>query len=233
MTTSPESADEDIRLLDELSGLGMAMSRDLQGRCLAVGDAGEAAQLALAFQRASRSVRQTIALKARLLRDRTRHDREDQAHAVRETEARILIRKAQVRLSVERAVWNEADGPEAERLLDEFDDLLEAETFNDGFVQGPVDIHIARLCQELGVTPPESARESFSSAPPPCGEGPGVGVHAPSPQRAAKQTAPLPTLSPSSPNGGGLPQGRKGPEPKALVGGEGLDADQPLYRSSA
>ena len=174
MATPPEIADEDIRLLDELSGLGMAMSRDLQGRCLAVGDAREAADLALGFQRSSRSVRQTIALKAKLLRDRVRFGREDKTHAVREAEGRMLIRKAQVRLSVERAVWNEADGPEAERLLGELDDILEAETFSDDFVQGLVQTHIARICAELGVEPPaptggaDAADDSLSS---PVGEG--------------------------------------------------------------
>jgi hypothetical protein len=163
MATPPEIADEDIRLLDELSALGMAMSRDLQGRCLAVGDAGEAADLALGFQRSSRSVRQTIALKAKLLRDRVRFGRQDQTHAVREAEGRMLIRKAQVRLNVERAVWNEADGPEAERLLDELDDILEAETFSDDFVQGLVGTHIARICEELGVTPLTDTAATFSS----------------------------------------------------------------------
>jgi hypothetical protein len=169
MATPPEISEEDIRRLDELSELGMAMSRDFHGRCLAVGDAGEAADLALGFQRSSRSVRQGIALKAKLLRDRVRFGREDQAHAVRETEGRMLVRKAQVRLSVERAVWNEADGPEAERLIDELDDILEAETFNDEFVQGLVHTHIARICEELGVTPPAASdAASFSS---PAGEG--------------------------------------------------------------
>ena len=170
MATPSEIAEEDIRRLDELSELGMAMSRDFHGRCLAVGDAREAADLALGFQRTSRSVRQTIALKAKLLRDQVRFSREDQAHAVRETESRMLVRKAQVRLSVERAVWNEADGPEAERLLGELDDLLEAETFNDDFVQGLVHTHIARICEELGVEPlgPKTA-ESDAGAPAPTG----------------------------------------------------------------
>jgi len=165
MTTPPEIVDEDIRLLDELSGLGMAMSRDFHGRCLAVGDAREAADLALGFQRTSRSVRQTIALKAKLLRDRVLFGREDKTHQTRETEHRMLIRKAQVRLAVERTVWNETDGPEAERLLGELDDILEAETFNDDFVQGEVATFIARICQELGVTPPVSVSADDLSSP--------------------------------------------------------------------
>lgn len=157
MATPPAIPDEDIALLDELSQLAMAMSRDLQARCLAVEAARDAADLALGFQRSSRSVRQTIALKAKLRRDQVQFGREDHAHAVRETETRMLVRKAQVRLSVERSVWNEADGPEAERLLDGLDDILEAETFNDAFLQGDVHTHVARICQDLGVTPPADA----------------------------------------------------------------------------
>jgi hypothetical protein len=137
-----------------------------------VGDAREAADLALGFQRSSRSVRQTIALKAKLLRDRVRFGREDKTHEGREIEHRIMVRKAQVRLSVERCVWNEADGPEAERLLGELDDILEAETFSDDFVQGPVQTHIARICAELGVTPPTPTalvdpQEAQADPPPP------------------------------------------------------------------
>jgi hypothetical protein len=125
MERQPQSAQQDILLLDELTQLGMAMARDLGA--LAMDDAKQAAHQALGFQRAARSVRQTIALKARLLRDLTRHDREDAAHAARLAETRLQVRKAQVRLSVERCVWSEADGSEAERLLDELDDLIEAE----------------------------------------------------------------------------------------------------------
>ena len=159
METPPNTAEQDIRLLDELSGLGMAMARDFQGRCLAVGDAREAADLALGFQRASRSVRQCIALKAKLEWDRARQGREVRADAQRETEARIQVRKAQVRLHVERAVWNEADGSEAERLLGDLDDLLEIGAFDDGFAQGPVEPHIAQLCAELGLSPSAHPRE--------------------------------------------------------------------------
>jgi hypothetical protein len=218
MVTPSAISDEDIGLLDELSGLGMAMSRDFQGRCLAVGDAREAADLALGFQRSSRSVRQCIALKARLLRDRVRFGREDRAHEVRETEGRMLIRKAQVRLSVERCVWNEADGPEAERLLGELDDILEAETFSDDFVQGAAASHIARICEELGVTPPTPALANGLSSP--AGEGGARDVVAGKP-RVADLSGKLPP-----------PRFERSPCPDG-GGEEGVDPDEPLHQSSA
>ena len=50
-----------------------------------------------------------------------------------------------------RATGRGADGPEAERLLGELDDLLEAETFNDDVVQGLVHTHILDVVRrELG-----------------------------------------------------------------------------------
>ena len=115
----------------------------------------------------------------------------------------------------ERAVWSETDGPEAERLLGELDDLLEAETFNDDFVQGLVQSHIARICNELGVTPPGGAEDSgtsFSGSPPPRGEGPGVGAQAPGLHEiAAERTGEAPSGEPA----------------------EGLVGEPPLRRSSA
>jgi hypothetical protein len=198
MGTPPQIADSDICLLDELSALGMAMSRDLQGRCSTVGEARDAAHLALGFQRSSRSVRQCIALKAKLLRDQVRHGREDQAHAARQDETRMLIRKAQVRLSVERAVWNEADGPEAERLLGELDDILEAETFSDDFVQGHVQTHIARICDALGVTPLAGSGAGDLASP---GGGGGASLHglSPAPDEGGEAAAPAdPPLRQSS-----------------------------------
>jgi hypothetical protein len=142
------------RILVEFAELGVALARDLHARALAAETAKDAAHLALALQRVTRSVRQTLALEARLERDRQRQARDDHADATRETQARVGRRKAQVRLAVERAIWSEADGSEAERLADDLDDLLEAESLGDDFALGPLDTHIARICADLGLAPP-------------------------------------------------------------------------------
>jgi hypothetical protein len=55
---------------------------------------------------------------------------------------------------MERAIWNEAEGEEAERLLDDLDDVLEGEVLADGFADAPLDAHIARLCAEFGLSAP-------------------------------------------------------------------------------
>jgi hypothetical protein len=114
-----------------------------------------------------------------------------------------MIRRAQVRLSVERCVWNEADGPEAERLLGELDDILEAETFSDDFVQGEAATHIARICQDLGVTPPTPAADGSLSSPI-GGGGPRNAVEGEPHLRDLSGTPPPPPLGRSpSPDGGG------------------------------
>jgi hypothetical protein len=171
MATSSDKRARQERILAELSELGLALARDLQARALAAQDVAEASELGLAFHRVSRSVRQTLALEAKLERDAQRADREDLADAVRARTARADRRRAQVRIAVERCVWSEADGPEAERLLHELDDRLEEAALSDDFTgEDPVDVHIARICAELGVEPPapttfEAAREASRGVP--------------------------------------------------------------------
>ena len=53
-------------LLGELADLGMSLARDLHARALAASDDAVACDLALAFHRISRSLRQTLALQSRL-----------------------------------------------------------------------------------------------------------------------------------------------------------------------
>ena len=152
MVDRAEMAERHGRVLAELSELGLSLARELHGRALAAETPEAAADLALAFHRISRSVRQTLALEARLERDRTRHAREAQAESGRQAQARVSRRKAQVRAAVERLIWTEAERDEdAERLSDAFDDLLEAESLSDGFADEPLDAQVARLCAELGL----------------------------------------------------------------------------------
>lgn len=158
MATTTEKAERQDRILAELSELGLALARDLHARALVVEDVAEAADLGLAFHRVARSVRQTLALEAKLDRDRRMAEREDRADVRREGAARAERRKAQVKFAVERCVWSEADGVEAERLLDELDDRLEEDGLSDAFAgQDAIDSHIARICTELGVTVPGRA----------------------------------------------------------------------------
>ncbi|HEV7385614.1 MAG TPA: hypothetical protein VGN89_12100 [Phenylobacterium sp.] len=154
MSDAAEMTERRGRILAELSERGLTLARALHERALAAETTEEACNLGLAFHRISRSLRQTLALEARLERDRRRQDHEDRAETQRQDQARVLRRRTQVRIAVERAIWNEAEGEEAERLLDDLDDVLEGEVLADGFADAPLDAHIARLCAEFGLATP-------------------------------------------------------------------------------
>ena len=154
MFDSAEMAERHARVLAELSELGLTLARDLQARALVAETPEDAAGLANAFHRISRSVRQTLALEARLERDRKRAEREDFAEAQRQDRARVEKRSDQVRASVERLIWTEYEEDEAERLIDDLGDLLAEEALYDGFTADPVEAHIARICEDLGLPDP-------------------------------------------------------------------------------
>ena len=152
MSDGAQVAERQGRILGELAELGLSLARVVHERALAAETPEATSELALAFHRISRSVRQTLALEAKLERDRARNDVEVRAEAARRRDNDVTRRKHQVRMAVERLVWNEAEGAEAERLLDEFDDILEEEALSDAFTEGPVEAHIARLRADLGLS---------------------------------------------------------------------------------
>ena len=190
MATSSQSAEEDIRLLDQLSGLAMAMAQRFQAQCLAAGEAREAADLALGFQRAARSVRQCIALKARLQWDAERREREARAEAEDARAVRAERRKAQVRTAVKRWVLDVHEGFDADNLLNDLEERLEEDALYGLFGgQDDINLHIARLCEEIGVPGPAAEEDAVAAAtpvPPLLGEvtAPGLG------QRPAQGQAP-------------------------------------------
>ena len=153
MATDAEMMERHARGLAELTELGLSLARDLHACALAEPDPKTKAEAALAFHRVSRSVRQSMALEARLKRDLTRQDQEARAEAARSEDARVRSRKAQVRAAVERLIWTEAENDEeAERLIDELGEHLDEAALYEGFADHPVEIHIARLRADLGLS---------------------------------------------------------------------------------
>lgn len=138
--------------LTELAELGMALARDVQGRAMAATDKKAKADLTLAFHRVSRSVRQTMALEARLERDLRLALREAAGEAARATLERVQNKRALVRTAVERLVWTEVEDDEAaENLVDEVGAFAFALSQEEGFLDLPVEACIARLRADLGL----------------------------------------------------------------------------------
>lgn len=159
------------RLLGELAELSMDLARDMQARAKAAETPEAATALAGAFHRIARGVRQTLALEAKLRRDDHALARAELAEAQRATPAQIQRRRGQVQDAVARAVWDEAEGEEAEDLLEMLDMVLDDLMITDDFMVGPVGEQVARLCRELGLAGVGRPRMRRPAPPAPAAEG--------------------------------------------------------------
>jgi hypothetical protein len=166
MLDGATTADRHAPILAELAELGLSLARAVHEKALAAETPAELAEMTLAFHRISRSVRQTLALEAKLERDRARRDLEVRAEADRGRQEAAERRKRQVRIAVERTIWAERESyDEAERLIDELDDILTEEALSDEFLAGPVEAHIERIRQDLGLSGAPADAPAKDAAP--------------------------------------------------------------------
>ncbi|HEY3696879.1 hypothetical protein [Phenylobacterium sp.] len=162
MACTTEMAERHGRVLAELTELSLSLARGLEARAKAAQTLEEAQGLALAFQRAARSVRLCLDLEVRLTRER---QAVDSAERFRSTQA-VKARKAQVSAAVTRAVQAETEGRETERLLEDLDDRLYEEALYEAFAEGPVEACIARIRVSLGLPPDGPIRDPANDPQP-------------------------------------------------------------------
>ena len=191
-----EKAQRCAAILGELTELGLTLARDLHARALAAETAQEAQALGLAFQRVSRSVRQCLALDARMEREAKAQAQEAESRARTARVARECEHKVRVGVAMNRLLWTEAqrdrddsDDDEDEDAEDEaFEALnndltarLDEAALAEDFLETPVPVLAARFAADMGLT------AEAAIAPPP-----------PAPPPAAP---PPPALSPAYPYG--------------------------------
>ncbi|HEX3701024.1 MAG TPA: hypothetical protein VHV27_10160 [Phenylobacterium sp.] len=171
------------RILEDLAELGLGLARDLQVRALAAETAEQASDLSMAFHRVSRSVRQTLALEARLHREQLRHAEAEAIEELRQRPARAEQRRRDLHARVKRLIWTEREGDEAEDLLAELNDYLGWDIVSDDFLADPLEVHAARVAEELGLGSKTSTKPAAEFAQgradpghPPGGEGGGPPV---------------------------------------------------------
>lgn len=173
MIDAVEMAERHGRILGRLSELGMSLAEGMHAQAAVAMEADDpkaVADLTLSFHRISRSVRQSIALEAKLVRDAARAEREAADEAERKRTAilrdpvAMVRRKAAVRDAIEKVIWSERDGDEAEELVERLETHLGAGSVDDDLCLEPLETHIARLCADLGLPLP-----SESPAPPDTG----------------------------------------------------------------
>ncbi|MBU1377847.1 MAG: hypothetical protein KKE02_04180 [Alphaproteobacteria bacterium] len=151
--------DEDAAGLAEIAQHDLALARDFARRALAATDNDEANQLARSYQRAARSYRQTLAVKARLKRDLTAAAR-TQADTPRSKPggAAVARRITELRTALMRLAWDEAEPPETDGLGTDAGETAEdfgaaCEAFADR--RADIEILISRAClkPDFGAAP--------------------------------------------------------------------------------
>ncbi len=164
--------EEEALGLAEIAQHDLALARDFARRAQAAEDADEANRLARSYQRAARSYRQTLALKARLRRDLAQADAASATAAANTPRAKpggaaVARRIGELRTALTRLAWDEAERPETEgEVVDPADaaevfgwfrqelaGLINEECLKDSFVDEPLDDHVARLGLLLGFAP--------------------------------------------------------------------------------
>jgi hypothetical protein len=159
-----DRAERNLRTLDELGEIGMRLVRAVEQQAMAqavpeqVGALGQMSggDLALAYSRLARAVRQTLALKAKLVEDRRTRDHKEAAdqaqRAATIARARKERQKNKAKRIIEEAIDAEPRDPsDYENLLADLDDALE--DLDADFGERPFGENIIRICRDLGITP--------------------------------------------------------------------------------
>jgi hypothetical protein len=159
--TLPETtAERRARMLQALGDGALSLAMNLHARAMATEGDAMAVELAGAFHKVSRSVRQSLALEAQFEREEARKAKEAEDRARVDRARRVSTQSDQVRLRVERLIWNEADGKEAEALLADLDDLLELAAADADFLDLPVEILVARIAHDLQLAAQSAGEEA-------------------------------------------------------------------------
>ena len=172
MNDPAEMAERHGRVLARLTELALSMAEQLHADAATAADASARAETASAFHKIARTIRQTVALDARLQRDLARAGQEARKAAEKARQAKVDRGEAQVRASVERELRAEYEAEDAEEKLDAFEGLITELVLADDFLDLPVEVCIERIRTALGLPPqPDQPHEGgdpddVSAAPP-------------------------------------------------------------------
>ena len=119
MEATADMHERHARLLGRLAELGMALAEDLHARALSADTPQEAETLASGFHKLSRSVRQSLALEARLRRDAERVRREEETQAETDAAKPAIRRRAEAKARLDRLIWTEAETEHTAKFWDE------------------------------------------------------------------------------------------------------------------
>jgi hypothetical protein len=185
MSIPLDMAERHARVLARLTELGLALAERTFEDAEAAETPAVRIEAVKAFHTISRSVRQSVALEARL----TRQQALDAADAQRIAAAappkkpgavELTRRINAVRDAVTRVIWHEAETDDTAAWLEEMmDDGIAEECGRDDFCAEPLDDHIVRLCVEMGLT--EEAALNWRDLPDPDDDPPEAPIPPPEP----------------------------------------------------
>ena len=145
-----------------MAELDLSLAEHVHAQALASTDPEVINGLGRTYQRVARSLRQTLALKAKLARE----DREAVAGQSSFTSLRDRRSSApatpdkgyDLADAVTRVIWDEAEPEEREVLLEKLGDLIHDYIDAPDFITRPIDADVVRLAVELGLSPDVAAR---------------------------------------------------------------------------
>jgi len=121
-------------------------------RALETDDPKVEASATSAFQKATRVMRQSMALEAKLIRDAEQGVRDARRRAEWADLSATHDRRRQIATTVERLIRNDpGTSGDAEHLCNELDDLLDIEELADTFLTEDLTVQVTRLCNTLGL----------------------------------------------------------------------------------
>ncbi|HET6969787.1 MAG TPA: hypothetical protein VFH92_01570 [Phenylobacterium sp.] len=153
MSADADIADPGERMLARLAELDLAAAEHVHARLLAAEDAGEVADLGRSYQRLARSLRQTLALKARLKRERAASAGD--APRPKPSAAAVARRLGELRGAMHRIAWREAeeDLEAYDWIGEELEYGIAQELREDSFGDEPLDDQVARLVLKFDYLP--------------------------------------------------------------------------------
>ena len=183
-----------IAILGELAEAGLQVALAIRDQALAPEgeDAPARADVGLAYARAAKAVRMTLALQRRYIHDLVFQDRF--AEPAPQPRARPTA-VDRVRHGLATGDLSEAEAVERlDLMLDAVERLEEYEDLSDRIPDRPFDDIVAQICKDLGLDPgwPEQTRERLASSPAGGGGEPPKGV-----EGACRRTAASPPARPA------------------------------------
>ncbi len=157
----------DEEMLARLAACDLSAAERVHGRLMAAEDVSELAEHGRTYQRIARSLRQTLALKARFRREREQGTKD--AQPARPGGVAVARRIREVRAAALRVIWNEVEAEEGlEDCEEALEDVITRECLGDGFCAEPLDDHVARICLSLGLS--VEGAEGWRNLPDPPGD---------------------------------------------------------------